>query len=170
MPRKKPLDPVVSGVEAGVASRCACVQCLDEVLLSFCVITNPHSPFVSKYSFLHGEVRLTLGIQGQLGQTLSCRCILLVTVLDCLEPNWLAHRDSSELFLIKVCAPRECVCGTVGQASFVLDSVLQSNQFCKCSLLDGRVESLVCQMEKAFLIRANDELCMLQVWAPMVDG
>jgi hypothetical protein len=54
-------------------------------------------------------------------------------------------------------------------ALLVLNTKLQSQQFGKSSLLNRRIEPLVCEMQQTALISANSELVVLEIGTPVVD-
>lgn len=73
-----------------------------------------------------------------------------------------------EVFI--VCAPRQGINNTIWYSNFIIYLKLKPHKLGEGLLLNGHVNLMAYQVEKAFLLYMNGKQSMLQIWSPVIDN
>ena len=114
---------------------------------------------------MQGQIGYSRWVNIQFRDEGKCLLILVITILDGNQP--LRDNNGDGLIFCKT-MPSQGVSSTVVRATSVLDAVIQAQMFGEDFVLPGRVQALLVKLSKAFVVREDCELAMLEVGTPLL--
>jgi hypothetical protein len=142
------------------------VQRKKNVVLSSWIDSYPNATFVPDDAILQRKPFVVMWIDAQFSQQLFALGVISIPSLQIVHPCWSSRGYSQDV--VRRGLVGEGISSQIRTAFLILNLVAKTHQLKEGFVLQWRMESLIDQMQETFVISANNELLVLEVWPPLV--